>query len=139
MYQEDPICAQLWYAEHLNAALPQGAGQAAQTEADCKTDRGEPTWPALEKEGTIRRPNGGVRFDDVSLNWYPRQGEKPLAGTRGHLADHIGLSVSNLDDWTAKLRREGVRFLEQPYQVGGARAVMIEGPGYEALELIETK
>jgi len=62
MYQEDPICAELWYAKHLNAVLPQRAGQAAHTEADCKTDRGEDTWPALEKEGTIRRPSGVVSF-----------------------------------------------------------------------------
>jgi hypothetical protein len=30
-------------------------------------------------------------------------------------------------------------FLEQPYTVGGFRAVMIEGPSREAIELIEVK
>jgi hypothetical protein len=105
---------------------------------------GEPSWPALEKQGTIRAPAGGVAADDengsvVTLQWYPRQGDKPLVSTRGHLADHTGLSVTNLDAWIAKLRKEGVKFLGQPYKFGDSRAVMIEGPSLEAIELIEVK
>lgn len=139
MYQDDPLCAQLWYAKHLNAKMLQIPGQTPHTEANCKVERGEKSWPALEREGMIRQPAGGVIFDDVTLNWYARPGDQPLVGTRGHLADHIGLSVSNLDAWTAKLQREGVRFLEPPYRLGDSRAVMIEGPSHEALELIEIK
>jgi hypothetical protein len=59
--------------------------------------------------------------------------------TRGHLYDHIGLSVTDLDAWVAKLRGEGVTFLEQPYRLGDTRAVMIEGPSREAIELVEVK
>jgi catechol 2,3-dioxygenase-like lactoylglutathione lyase family enzyme len=140
MYQEDPFCAQLWYQKHLNAPVGQGAvGQVPHIEADCKVERSEPSWPALEREGTIRRPSGGVLFDDVALNWYARQGDRPLVSTRGHLADHIALSVSNLDAWIAKLRREDVKILDEPYKFGDTRAAMIEGPGREALELVEIK
>jgi catechol 2,3-dioxygenase-like lactoylglutathione lyase family enzyme len=140
MYQEDPYCAQLWYQKHLNVPVAQAAaGQALRTEDDCKVERGEPSWPGLEKEGTIRKPSAGVLFDDVALNWYARQGNQELVGTRGHLADHIALSVSNLDGWITKLRKEGVKFLEQPYKFGDTRAVMIEGPSREALELVEIK
>jgi hypothetical protein len=32
-----------------------------------------------------------------------------------------------------------VTFLEQPYKVGDYRAVMIEGPSREAIEIIEIK
>jgi len=140
MYQENPYCAQIWYQKHLNAPLPQvAAGQVQHTEADCKVDRSEPSWPGLEKEGTRRKPSAGVLFDDVALNWYERQGDKPLVSTRGHLADHFALSVTNLDSWVAKLKREGVTFLEQPYKFGDTRAVMIEGPSREAIELVEIK
>ena len=140
MYQEDPFCAQLWYQKHLNALVGQGAvGRVPHTEADCKVERGEPSWPGLEREGTIRKPSGGVLFDDVALNWYARQGDRPLVSTRGHLADHIALSVSNLDAWIAKLRREGVKILDEPYKFGDTRAAMIEGPSREALELVEIK
>jgi len=140
MFQEEPICAQLWYQKHLNAPVSQPTtGQTPHTEADCKVEHSERSWPALEREGSIRQPSGGVLFDDVALNWYVRQGDKPLVGTRGHLADHIALSVSNLDAWIAKLRGEGVNFLEPPYKFGDTRAVMIEGPSHEALELVEIK
>jgi hypothetical protein len=97
------------------------------------------TWPALEREGMFRTPRAAVTFGDVMLTWYARQDDRPLVGTRGHLADHIGLSVTDLDGWIAKLRGEGVAFLEGPYPFGDTRAVMIEGPSREALELVEIK
>ena len=62
-----------------------------------------------------------------------------MASTRGHLADHVGLSVGSLDAWLAKLRREGVKILEEPYKLGDTRAVLIEGPSREAIELVEVK
>jgi len=140
MYQENPFCAQLWYQKHLNAPVPPPApGAVTHTEADCKVERSEPSWPGLEKEGTRRKPSAGVLFDDVAMMWYERQGDQPLVGTRGHLADHVGLSVGNLDAWVAKLKAEGVKFLKQPYKFGDTRAVMIEGPSLEALELVEIK
>lgn len=37
------------------------------------------------------------------------------------------------------LRAEGVTFLEQTYKVSDYRAVMIEGPSREAIELIEVR
>jgi 4-hydroxyphenylpyruvate dioxygenase-like putative hemolysin len=63
--------------------------------------------------------------------------DRPLVSTRGHLVDHFALSVTNLDAWIAKLRSEGVKFLEQPYKIGSTRAIMIEGPSREAIELVE--
>jgi catechol 2,3-dioxygenase-like lactoylglutathione lyase family enzyme len=141
MYQEDPFCAQLWYRTHLNALTPQTpAGAPQRTEADCKVARSpDRSWPALEKQGMFRTPSAGVLFGDVSMNWYMRQTDKPLVGTRGHLMDHVGLSVGDLDAWVAKLRREGVNFLEQPHRLGDTRAAMIEGPSHEAIELVEVK
>jgi hypothetical protein len=80
-----------------------------------------------------------MAFSDVSLFAYMNQTDQPLAPTRGHLVDHYALSVANLDAWIAKLRAEHVAFLEQPYKVGDDRAVMIEGPSHEAIELIEIR
>ena len=78
-----------------------------------------------------------MAFGDVALPCYMRQGDQPLVPTRGHLYDHIALAVRDLDAWIAKLRGEGVTFLEAPYWLGDARAVMIEGPSREAIELVE--
>jgi hypothetical protein len=87
----------------------------------------------------FRSPRAGVEFGDVVLTWYMNQGDKPLASSRGQMQDHIGLSVTDLDSWVGKLRGEGVTFLEGPYRFGETRAVMIEGPSREAIELIEVK
>jgi len=138
-YQDDPFCAQLWYRKHLNA--PVFAGRTSSTpltEDTCRVPRGpERSWPALNREGMFRAPSAAVVFGDVAFAWYVRQGDRPLVGTRGQLYDHIALSVTDLDAWVAKLRGEGVTFLEEPYPLGDTRAVMIEGPSREALELVE--
>jgi catechol 2,3-dioxygenase-like lactoylglutathione lyase family enzyme len=141
MYQEDPFCAVLWYQRHLNAPTPQAAANApVRTEANCKVPRAaDRTWPALERQGMFRVPTAGVTFGDVAMNWYIRQTDTPLVSTRGHLMDHVGLSVADLDAWAAKLRSEGVSFLEQPHALGDTRAFMIEGPSHEAIELVEVK
>jgi hypothetical protein len=139
LYQNDPFCAQLWYGKHLNA--PVFAGRTSRTpltEATCQVPRGpDRSWPALEREGMFRAPAAAVAFSDVAFLWYMRQGDRPLVTTRGQLYDHIALSVADLDAWVAKLRSEGVRFLEEPYTLGDTRAVMVEGPSREALELVE--
>lgn len=83
---------------------------------------------------------------DAAIDFYTRQfptsakarqGDQRAVSTRGHLYDHIAFSVADLDAWVAKLRGEGVTFLEEPYRLGDTRAVMIEGPSREALELVE--
>ena len=138
LYQEDPIGALRWYQEHLNAPVRQGYAPTPGGEAGEKVPRGpDRTWPALNREGMFRSPRAGVEFGDVSMMWYANQGDRPLAGSRGQLQDHIALSVGDLDAWVEKLRSEGVKFLEKPYPLGDTRAVMIEGPSREALELVE--
>jgi catechol 2,3-dioxygenase-like lactoylglutathione lyase family enzyme len=141
MYQDDPICAQLWYQKHLNAPVRAGrAGAEPRTEANCKVPRGpERTWPALEVGGMWRAPSGSATFSDVALSWYVRPGDAPLVSSRGQLADHIALAVPNLDPWVAKLKRDGVTFLRDVYRLGDTRAVMIEGPSREAIELVEVR
>jgi catechol 2,3-dioxygenase-like lactoylglutathione lyase family enzyme len=141
MYQEQPFCAQLWYGRHLNATpVASRSGEPPRTEADCKVARSpDRTWPALEQQGMFRVPTAAVTFGDVAITWYMRQGEEPLAPTRGHLYDHFALGVADLDAWIAKLRGEGVAFLDGPYRLGETRAVMIEGPSREAIELVEVK
>lgn len=140
LYQEDPLCALLWYQKHLNAPARAGVAAAPVTEANCKVTRGaERSWPALNREGMFRSPRAGVEFGDVVLTWYPNQGDQPLARSRGQLQDHIGLSVADLDAWVEKLSSESVLFLTWPYQLGDTRGVMIEGPSKEVLELVEVR
>jgi catechol 2,3-dioxygenase-like lactoylglutathione lyase family enzyme len=141
LFQEDPFCAQLWYQKHLDAPVYAGrTSPTPVTETTCKVARGaDRTFPALEPDGMFRTPSAAVVFGDVAFLWYMRQGDRPLVSPRGHVYDHIALSVADLDAWIAKLRGEGVTFLEEPYTLGDTRAVMIEGPSREALELVEVR
>jgi catechol 2,3-dioxygenase-like lactoylglutathione lyase family enzyme len=140
MWQEDPFCALIWYQKHLNAPLRPGYDGTDLTEANCTVPRHpDRTWPALKQEGMFRTPRAGVEFGDVSMMWYANQGDRPLVSPLGQLQDHIGLSVGDLDAWVDKLKGEGVKFLDGPYPLGPARAVMIEGPSLEAIELVEVK
>ena len=158
MFEEQPYCALFWYQRHLLASdRPAGSAGAAggrgtadvgrgpvpaagSSEADCRVSRGAAaSWPSTYKRGHYRVPPPQlVYFGDVTLRWYMNQEDQPLASTRGQLMDHIALSVNDLDGWLGKLKRENVKFLEQPYKFGNGRAVMIEGPSLEAIELVET-
>jgi hypothetical protein len=140
MWQDDPICAELWYEKHLMAARRAGRGNAPPvTEATCRTPVGEPSWPSTMQQGTRRTPSGRAAFGDVALFWYTRPGSQPLASTRGQAVDHLAFSVRNLDGWMAKLKGENVRILLEPYSLGDTRAALIEGPSREAIELVEQR
>ena len=139
LWHEQPFCALLWYKKHLNAPVRQGFPDTEMDDRNCRVERGaDRTWPALNREGMFRTPRAGVEFGDVVLTWYMNQESQPLARSRGQMQDHIGLSVADLDAWIAKLRSEGVGPIEGPYRLGDTRAVMLEGPSREGIELVET-
>jgi catechol 2,3-dioxygenase-like lactoylglutathione lyase family enzyme len=144
MFYDDPHCATLWYQEHLNVSAQSGRdgrGPAEPiTERNCKVENDyTKSWPALEKDGMVRTATGGATFGDVRMTGYVRQSPTPLVSTRGHTADHVGLSVKDLDAWLAKLRSEHVTILLAPYKLGETRAALIEGPSLVAIELVEVK
>jgi len=140
MWQDDPVCAELWYERHLGGTrrAPQ-AGATPPTDTTCKVAPGEPSWPSTMTQGTRRTPNGRVAYGDVALFWYTRPGSRPLASTRGQAVDHLAFAVQDLDAWVAKLRRENVTILREPYSFGSSRAVLVEGPSREAIELVEQR
>ncbi len=140
MFHDQPYCAQLWYQKHLNVAVAAPRpGQSARNAATCAVQRGaDKTLPALAWDGMYRTPSiTSTAFSDVSLFWYMNQADTPAASSRGHLIDHIALRVDDLDAWMTKLRTESVTVLEGPYSIGEHRAILIEGPSREAIELIQ--
>ena len=144
MFQEQPLCAVLWYRSHLNADVPSGRGAPTsvrlKTPQNCRVERGEVSWPSTYGRGHYRDPGAeAVVFSGVSLRWYMNQSSTPLVSTRGQLFDHVALSVKSVDAWAAKLRQEGVTILEQPHAFAGARVMVIEGPSREAIELVEQR
>jgi len=136
MYHEHPLCAMQWYVQHLGATFPPNA---APITGDCKRPYSPPTWPSFFKfPGFVRDPSGAVFFDDISISIRPWPGGG-LVSTRGQIVDHWSLSVSDLTSTVARLKGEGVRFLEEIHPWGGLRAAMIEGPDRVAIELVDIK
>jgi hypothetical protein len=141
-----------WYATHLGAARPQGRGRggpagpgnpppppAGAAPGDCRTYwYAPPTWPSFAKTGFVRDPAGGVNFDDISISIRPWPGGG-LVSTRGKLVDHWALGTADLNQTVARLKTEGVKFLEEIHSWGNSRAAMIEGPDRIAIELVEVK
>lgn len=140
MWHEDPLCAQLWYEEHFLVPPREKFGPVTVSPEDCKVPRTTMrTFPALNVEGMFRAPAAGVVVGDINLTWYPNQGDEPLQSSLGQLMDHIAFSVTDLDQWTQKLRGEGVAFLSDVYPLADTRAIMVEGPSREALEIVEVR
>jgi catechol 2,3-dioxygenase-like lactoylglutathione lyase family enzyme len=147
-FHEQPLCAANWYVEHLGMRLPPMRDSAG-TESPrarwdpCIVPYGEAGWPSLERVGTIRQPAGAVQGADATISWYPRQcsaarcgRDEPLVTSRGQALDHVAFVVHDFDLVVARLRRAGVRFLEEPHPFDATRACMIEGPDRLAIELI---
>jgi catechol 2,3-dioxygenase-like lactoylglutathione lyase family enzyme len=129
LYSDAPLCAAEWYVKHL------GATSRAQRSGPCEVPFAAPSEPL----GVIRSPAATVRFGEISLIIYPRQRPGPLVSPRGHVVDHIAFSVSDLAVALDRLRKAGVKVLEEAHQFGDSksRAAMIEGPDAIAIELIE--
>jgi hypothetical protein len=139
MYHEHPRCAMQWYAAHLGATIPSRGGKPPEAATgECRQLYAPPTWPSFAKTGFVREPSGGVTFDDISISIRPWPGGG-LVSTRGHIVDHWALSVSDLTATVARLKREGVKVLEEIHPWGSFRAAMIEGPDRIAIELVELK
>jgi glyoxalase/bleomycin resistance protein/dioxygenase superfamily protein len=156
MYHEHPNCAMDWYVRHLGAVRPQGRGRgnpaattsttsttsipgpASGAPADCRTLLyAPPTWPSFAKTGFVREPSGGVTIDDISISIRPWPGGG-LVSTRGKIVDHWAVSTADLNQTVARLKGEGVKFLEEIHPWGNSRAAMVEGPDRIAIEIVQT-
>jgi catechol 2,3-dioxygenase-like lactoylglutathione lyase family enzyme len=133
LYSAAPLCTADWYVRNLGAV----SRSTREREGSCDV----PFAPPSEPLGVIRSPSATVRFGEVSLIIYPRQKPAALVSPRGHVTDHIGLRVGNLDETLARLKTSGVKILEGPARFGQSdgRAAMIEGPDAIAIELVELK
>lgn len=131
LYSDAPLCAAEWYVKHL------GATSRSQRSGPCEVPFAAPSEPL----GVIRSPAATVRFGEISLIIYPRQRPSPLVSPRGRVVDHIALGVPDLAGVLDRLRKSGVKVLEEAYPFGDSktRAAMIEGPDAIAIELIEVK
>jgi catechol 2,3-dioxygenase-like lactoylglutathione lyase family enzyme len=131
LLSEDPVAAGEWYAKTF--------GQKVRS-----------TPAARIYRDTQIAPSASFTMDDVNFIIYPVQyartskwpywdGRATFESTQGHVVDHIGISVDNLDDAIAKLKAAGVKATDEPRSVAGGKIkyAFIEGPDKMRIEIIE--
>jgi len=152
-FHETPWCAAEWYIEHLGFQAPRQRNPATNETVvtpipdPCDVPIGDPSWPSLEQQGTLRDPRGTVTYDGGSMSWYTRQcqqrrcaeGDTRLMPSQGQVLDHVGFTYPELDEHVTRLRSEGVKILEEIHPFGDTRAVMIEDLDGLAIMLVERK
>jgi hypothetical protein len=98
-------------------------------------------------QGTLRNPRVTVSFTNNSFSWYARpcqssrcrEGDVKLLPSRGQVLDHVGLTYPDLATHVPRLRKEGVKILEDIHKWGDTRAAMIEDLDGLAIMLVERK
>jgi hypothetical protein len=150
---DKPWCAAQWYVDHLGFKRQQSRNPETKELREvpirqpCDGPIGPPSWPSMQQQGTLRDPRVTVSLIGTSFSWYARpcqpgrcrEGDVKLVPSRGQVLDHIGLTYPDLDTHVPRLRREGVKILEDIHTWGNTRAAMIEDLDGLAIMLVERK
>jgi len=131
LLSQNPVAAAEWYETQF--------GVKARKTAEKRMYRGVQIAPSasfnMDNVNVILFPLEYARTD----NWRYWKDRPTFESTTGHVVDHIGISVDNLDDAMAKLKAAGVKVLAEPRSVAGGRIkfAFIEGPDQMKIEVIE--
>ena len=129
-----PLCAAEWYERVLG--LKRLGGVAPLPAGDCHV----PFGPRRDPGNQIHEPNVRLLMDDIVLYIYPNQRpDITLATPRGHVLDHVAMTYPDVPAALARLKKLGVKVLEEVHELGDEKrkAAMIEGPDSLAIELVE--
>src|SRR5438477_6525722 len=109
----DPVAAGAWYAKHF--------GQTPRSNPQARMYRGVQIGPSasfvMDNVNVIIYP---VEYARTS-KWEAWENRKTFESTKGRVVDHIGISVDNLDDAIARLRKEGVEITDEPKSAAGGK------------------
>lgn len=138
LFSEDPVAAGDWYIKTFGLT-----GRALSTP---QTSRA----PRYGKNGLQIGPLSSLYLDNVNLIIYPAayarkayaddwRGISELQSPRGHVNDHIAVSVPNLEAALKALEGAGVKVTQRPKALYGGqlRSAFIEGPDHIAIEVVE--
>ena len=131
LLSEDPVAAGAWYAKHF--------GQTPRSNPQARMYRGVQIGPSasfvMDNVNVIIYP---VEYARTS-KWEAWENRKTFESTKGRVVDHIGISVDNLEDAIARLRKEGVEITDEPKSAAGGKIkfAFIQGPDKMRIEIIE--
>jgi catechol 2,3-dioxygenase-like lactoylglutathione lyase family enzyme len=133
LLSENPVAAGDWYAKHFGV-------------------KPRPNPQVHIYKNVQIGPSSSFTMDNVNVIIYPIEyartshmpgweNRKTFEPTKGRVVDHIGISVENLDDAIAALRKAGVTVTDEPKSIAGGKIkyAFIEGPDKMRIEIIEGK
>ncbi|HEV2988784.1 MAG TPA: VOC family protein [Candidatus Angelobacter sp.] len=95
-------------------------------------------------------PSMSLMMDNVNFIIFPLEYAKKqwpelwkdrndFESSKGHVTDHIGFSVDNLDQALARLKKDGVKVTDEPRAIPGSKIkyAFIEGPDHIRIEVVE--
>ena len=95
-------------------------------------------------------PSMSLMMDNVNFIIFPMEYAKKqwpelwkdradFESSKGHVTDHIGFSVDNLEQTLARLKKDGVKVTNEPRSVAGGKLkyAFIEGPDHIRIEVVE--
>ncbi|MGI8742752.1 MAG: VOC family protein [Bryobacteraceae bacterium] len=132
LLSEDPVAAGEWYSKHFGIS-------------NVRYQKAKRVYKGVEIA-----PSASFMIDNVNVIIFPVEyardsmpklwaGRKTFESTKGHVVDHIGLSVENLEASLARLKEEQVTITDPPRSVLGGKVkfAFIEGPDKMRIEVIE--
>jgi len=134
LLSEDPVAAGEWYAKEFG--FPRRTAPASKA----------PRY----FNGNQIGPTSGFNIDNVNVPIFPIElardlfpedwkGREHPDSPRGHALDHFAFRCDDLDAMLARLRKDGVKIVEEPQMRnhGAIRSAFIEGPDRVAIELVD--
>jgi catechol 2,3-dioxygenase-like lactoylglutathione lyase family enzyme len=133
LLSENPVAAGEWYAKHFGVK-PRASPQVHMYK---NVQIGPSSSFMMDNVNVIIYPIEYARTSHMP-GWEDRKTFEP---TKGRVVDHIGISVENLDDAIARLRKEGVTVTDEPRSLAGGKIkfAFIEGPDKMRIEIIEAR
>ena len=134
LLSSDPVGTGEWYMKHFGLAR-RGEGPVSR---EARFRCGRQTGPAFS-----------MMMDDVNVIVYPIEwsqtafpalwkDRRSLESSAGHVIDHLGFEVDDVDATLLRLKADGVVILEGARTRGGMRSAMIEGPDQVRIELVQS-
>src|SRR5258708_23862005 len=133
LLSKDPVAAGEWYIKEFGLV---------------RRSAGPPSREPRFYHGFQIGPSMSLMMDTVTFIIFPSQYAKTqwpalwkertdFESTSGHVTDHIGFSVDDLEQTLERLKKDGVKVTDGPHSGAGGRYAFIEGPDHVRIELVE--
>ena len=135
LLSKDPVAAGEWYMKEFGLV---------------RRGRGTPSREVHFYREFQIGPSMSLMMDNVNFIIFPWQyapkqwpdvwkDRTEFESTKGHVTDHLGFSVENLDETIARLKKDGVKVTDEPRAIlgGKLKIAFIEGPDKIRIELVE--